>query len=137
MNIEKLISDVGGRDEKGRRETAPKKKRRRKSPEAQIQKAIFDYLRLKGHFAWRNNVAVVPLNNGTGRFRCAGIPGSSDIFCLRKPKQGEKAVFYSIEVKSPTGRESEVQKRWGEKIVKAGGIYAVVRSVDDVMALGL
>lgn len=43
--------------------------------------------------------------------------------------------FVGLEVKTPTGRLQPTQAAAAEKIRAAGGIYQVVRSVDDVEAL--
>jgi hypothetical protein len=41
-------------------------------------------------------------------------------------------VFISLEVKSKTGKLRNSQKEFRENIRKAGGVYQVVRSVDEV-----
>jgi hypothetical protein len=43
------------------------------------------------------------------------------------------AVFVSLEVKTPTGRIRPEQANWQRTISAAGGIAAVVRSVDDAL----
>jgi hypothetical protein len=45
---------------------------------------------------------------------------------------GQKiAVFTAIEVKTPTGKVSEVQENFISLVKKHGGIAAVVRTIDD------
>ena len=52
-----------------------------------------------------------------------GIP---DIICCYRGK------FIGFEVKSEQGELSEIQKATGELIDSAGGIYRVVRTMEDV-----
>jgi hypothetical protein len=40
-----------------------------------------------------------------------------------------------IEIKTGTGRQSEVQKNWENMIKSMGGKYVVVRSLDDLEQL--
>ena len=58
-----------------------------------------------------------------GMYGTAGIP---DIICCYKGR------FLGLEVKQPTGRLTELQKRAIEKINTAGGIALRVESVSDV-----
>ena len=54
-------------------------------------------------------------------------PGDPDlIICLR-------GRFVGIEVKTSSGRQSPVQKVREEQIIASGGIYKVVRNMDDLM----
>lgn len=113
----------------------PKKRtKRNKAPENAVKIAVTHYLRLKGYFYWRNNQIGVPLNNGTGRYRPSAAPGSPDLFVINHRKGGQ---LVGLELKSATGKASDAQKLFGAKIVEAGGVFGVVRSVDDVIALGL
>ena len=56
----------------------------------------------------------------------AGVP---DLVCCYRGQ------FVAMEVKTPTGRVSRLQVYNLEKILRAGGYGAVVRSVDDARAL--
>lgn len=58
-----------------------------------------------------------------GMYGTAGIP---DIICCYRGR------FYGFEVKTETGRPTELQKATIRKINRAGGTAAIVRSVDDV-----
>ena len=55
-----------------------------------------------------------------------GTAGTPDIICCYKGR------FLGLEVKQPTGRLTELQKRTIEKINAAGGIALRVESVADV-----
>ncbi len=61
-----------------------------------------------------------------GVYGTAGIP---DIICCYKGR------FFAFEVKTEKGRATELQKATIEKIIRAGGIAEIVRSVDDVRAI--
>jgi hypothetical protein len=41
--------------------------------------------------------------------------------------------FIGLEIKTPTGRVSPDQERFGAMLVKFGALYAVVRSVEDAL----
>ena len=61
-----------------------------------------------------------------GPYGTSGIP---DIICCYRGR------FLGLEVKLPTGRLTELQKRALAKINAAGGIARRVESVDDVKAV--
>lgn len=46
-------------------------------------------------------------------------------------------AYYGLEVKTPKGRQSPEQKEFQSFVESHGGKYFVVRSIDDVVALGL
>ena len=76
---------------------------------------------------WRNNTGVAETRGYTIRYGLGN--GSADLIgCFR-------SRFVAIEVKTPTGRQSEDQKRWQGCLERHGGIYAIVRSEDDARAL--
>ena len=60
-----------------------------------------------------------------------GTPGSPDIFCIND------GSVYGIEIKSATGRLSSAQQQFKEEMERAGGIYIVARSLDDIQRAGL
>lgn len=57
-----------------------------------------------------------------------GVP---DIIVVRD------GVFIGLEVKTPTGRQSEAQATFQKELEDAGGQYHIVCSIEDVQALGL
>lgn len=97
--------------------------------EKHIQKNILEYLQLRKHFAWRNNSGA--FKTDAGGFYRFGDLGSPDIFLVKN------GCIYGLEVKNAKGKQSDNQKTWEEGFTKAGGIYKVVRSLEDVQALGL
>lgn len=85
--------------------------------ESRIKKAIREALKERGAF-W----SLVP----EGTF---AKPGDPDMIVCYKGR------FIGMEGKTSSGRLSDVQKLRMEQIEAAGGIYAVVRSVEDAMAV--
>ena len=92
--------------------------------EQDIQSAILIYVTsLPMSFAFRMNTGAVKDGN---RFIRYGLPGQPDIFLILNGR------FIGVEVKTKTGRQSEAQKNWQRNCERAGGIYILARSVDDV-----
>lgn len=83
--------------------------------ESRIKSDIHDALEARGAY-W----ATVP----QGTF---GKPGDPDMIVCYKGR------FIGMESKTPIGRLRDVQKLRRKQIEAAGGIYAVVRSVEDAM----
>ena len=86
---------------------------------------------------FRNNTGTLP-DPRTGRPVQFGLArGSADLIGYRTvtitpDMVGQQvAVFTSLEVKTPTGRVRPEQTNWLHTIKRAGGIAAIVRSVDD------
>lgn len=101
--------------------------------EKDIQASICDYLALKRIFFSRINTTPV-FDTKQKTFRAMpkySRKGMSDILAVHAGKP------YFLEVKRPNTKPSEDQKRFGADAEQAGAIYAVVRSIDDVVALGL
>lgn len=101
--------------------------------ESDIVRAICDYLALKKNFFYRNN-NLPTFDSSKKVFRRMhkytpkGLP---DIVVI---KNGQ---YIGLEVKTRVGSTSPHQKAVAGLIRASGGIYEVVRSVDDVIALGL
>ena len=86
---------------------------------------------------FRNNTGTLP-DPRTGRPVQFGLArGSADLIGYRTvtitpDMVGQQvAVFTSLEVKTPTGRIRPEQTNWLHTVKRAGGIAAIVRSVDD------
>ena len=86
---------------------------------------------------FRNNTGTLP-DPRTGRPVQFGLArGSADLIGYRTvtitpDMVGQQvAVFTSLEVKTPTGRIRPEQTNWLHTIKRAGGIAAIVRSVED------
>jgi len=84
---------------------------------------------------FRNNVGMI------GGVQFGLCVGSSDLIgfttkTITPEMVGQQvAIFTAIEVKTPTGKVSEQQTKFLSMVKKFGGIGAVVRSVDDAVAV--
>lgn len=74
--------------------------------------------------AWSNNTGV--LRDKTDRPVRYGLPGSSDIIAIIKGR------FVGIEAKVGKDRQRENQANFAAAVRRAGGLYILARSVDDV-----
>ena len=83
--------------------------------------------KLPGAMFWRNNTGLLFTKRGTAVR--ASIPGAPDIIGIYKGR------FVGFEVKTDKGRQEVSQERFQASCEKAGGIYAVVRSVDDALSV--
>ncbi len=61
------------------------------------------------------------------RFGAGNIKGISDIV------GGWRGQLLCIEVKTSSGRQSPEQKAFEQKVTANGGLYAVIRSVDEII----
>jgi hypothetical protein len=103
-----------------------------KPSENQVLAAVANYLKLRGVFFWRtNNIPVYDKTRGAFRsmpeFSRKGVP---DIIAI------VKGQFVGLEMKRPDGRQSADQKQFEEDVVKAGGRYFVIKSIDDIRDAG-
>ena len=93
--------------------------------ETVIQRAILQYLAyVKRVYSFRANSGNIITQEG--RYFKTGRAGCPEIIVCHKGR------FIGLEVKTPTGRQSHVQKEAQIDIERAGGEYHIVRSVDDV-----
>ena len=108
-----------------------------KISEKQIQAIILDYLRLRKVFCWRQSSGA--FKTEAGGFYHIGVVGAPDIFAVKKTALGNLMCgqVYGIEVKSEKGVLSDNQKNFQLDFEKAGGIYIIARSIEDVQKFGL
>lgn len=100
-----------------------------KVKEKDIQNAILEYLHLRGIFAWpiQNQGQYDPFKKiyrKTPKWFVHGLPD------IQAALSRGRALH--IEVKSPTGKQSDHQKIFQEKVERAGHSYIVARSVQEV-----
>jgi hypothetical protein len=104
--------------------------------ETQLQRELCDWLHSRGYFFWRqNNIPV--FGRALPKYTPRGLP---DIFILHAGK------LYGIEVKRPSaegereangralrkGMLTPSQAAFGYEIEDNGGVFACVRSLDDL-----
>jgi hypothetical protein len=98
--------------------------------EQELTKAIIDRLKLNPDcWVFRANVGV---GRSGGRFVRFGLPGQADISgILRGGKRLE------LEVKLPEGKHKVTpeQQAFGEAILAHGGVWAVVKSVEEAVSV--
>jgi hypothetical protein len=82
--------------------------------------------RLPQGLFWRVNVGLGA--SPDGRMTRYGLAGQADIAGILNGQHVE------IEVKTPTGRQSRQQVRWQRAVERAGGVYVLVRSVDEALS---
>lgn len=99
-----------------------------KVKETDIQKTICDYLALRNYFFWRSNTTPIfdPTRHSFRAMPKYAMKGVADILLL------EDGIFYAIEVKSRTGKQSDKQKVFQGLVEKKGGIYILAKSLEEV-----
>jgi hypothetical protein len=101
--------------------------------EKEIQLSICDYLALKKHFFWRQNTSPIfdtksNFYRPMPKYSKTGVPDILVVF---------KGQLFGIEVKREKTYQSDNQKEFEKDFIKAGGVYLVARSIDDVIKYGL
>jgi hypothetical protein len=95
--------------------------------EAQLQDAIRLELNHPDGVWWRNNCG----RSKIGKFWVAfgvGTPGGADLIGVFRGR------FVAIEIKTLAGRQSPEQVTFQQLVERKGGIYVVMRSVEDARA---
>jgi len=102
--------------------------------ESQLQDEIRLALgRVDGLVLWRNNIGVGEVRHGANergykiRFGVGG-PGGADLVGIYRGR------FVAVEVKTERGRQTEEQRMFQQLVERKGGVYVVLRSVDDAQA---
>lgn len=85
--------------------------------ESKKSRKIIEKLTLEGAFAFKIHGGAMML---------AGLP---DIICCYQGR------FFAFETKMPKGKPSRIQEFIHEKIRQAGGVVAIVYSVDEALAV--
>jgi hypothetical protein len=99
--------------------------------ESDIVSSICDYLALRKHFFWRQNTGGMYREGRFFSLPKYAMRGVSDIIVVHTGRP------YFLEVKRPKSYQSPDQKEFQKRAEAAGAYYAVVRSIEDVQALGL
>lgn len=74
---------------------------------------------------WRNNTGALATADRFVRF---GLEGSADFLGILGPR----GLFFAIECKSSSGRQTEQQKAFQAMVERFGGLYILARSVEDI-----
>ena len=104
--------------------------KRRRSPEADLQRAVCEYLDRALPFGWRywHNYQNAPTVQAQARMKALGVKAGIPDLILAGPDR----QMIAIELKSPKGRTSVEQEDWLDWFTCCGWHAAVARSVDDV-----
>lgn len=103
--------------------------------ETVVQKEVCEWLERRGFFFWRvNNTPMAGRPDAAGNFRFRRMPkytprGVPDIIVVRR------GLFIGIEVKRPKAKLSEHQVRFGADLIKHGGSYYKVSSIEELEAI--
>ena len=98
-----------------------------KIKEKDLVKSALDYLNIRKIFCWRHNTgAILSEYKGKTRFMRFGQVGSPDIFALIN------GDLFGLECKGTGGKQSPDQKNYQKRFEKAGGIYLLIYSLEDL-----
>lgn len=110
-----------------------KLQKRMPKPEAQLNKAIAEYLTLRRYVFKRNQSGrVFGSTNGNKWAINMGEAGWGDYIGLT-----HSGIFFTIESKVKPNKPTELQLAFMERVQKSGGISILAYSVDDVVKAGL
>lgn len=123
-NYKKRMEEQGT-GELPRLQSQTKKAKYLKHKEQNLQKKVLEYLRHLGVFCWKNNTTGI-WNASRGTYIPNPAKGAPDIYAIHCGR------LYGFEVKSPTGKVSPEQTTFGMCMTRAGAVWEVVRSLDDV-----
>ena len=91
------------------------------TPEGIIQKSIVDYCTLKGALVFR-------MNSGKAKYNIKLSPtGTPDLLVV----YSSRCLW--VEVKTATGKVSDIQKEMHDRLNKMGQRVIVARSIDDII----
>lgn len=89
--------------------------------------------------AWRQQSGLFYTKQGTPVR--VGVPGLADcgmiVAVTVTPEMVGKTLGVAVqaEFKTDKGRQADDQKRWQSAVEKRGGVYSLIRSADDMLAL--
>lgn len=102
--------------------------------EAKIQQAIVRYFAVRypnqRGLLFLNHNNAISAREGVNAARMGRVAGVADLTYL---SPNGRAVL--IEIKTPKGKQSDVQKEWQKMVETAGYAYEIVRTIDDAIAL--
>ncbi len=97
-----------------------------KNQETLISNAIIKHVQKNYPKVWIHKNVVAKAKLGSGFYSNVGIGvGSPDlILCV-------EGRFVGFETKTPEGKASDEQVKWGNMIRSKGGVYEIVRCIQD------
>lgn len=105
----------------------------RNHEESRIQQACVRWFRLQ-YPKYARLLIAVPNGGGRSKVEAAimkgeGVTAGAADLLLLVPSGG--CPYLAIEMKTGTGRQSEVQREWQKEVEKAGGRYVLCRSLEQ------
>lgn len=103
-----------------------------RASEKEIQKAIISYLEYRpdAYFVRNNSFAgSFQRANGSRGWIKNNKPGAPDLILCFKGK------WIGLEIKCLGGKQSELQKQAEQEIIKAGGVYKIIRDLEEIKIL--
>ena len=96
-----------------------------KSTEKETQSACLQLLEAMGVFHYRQNSGAFKAAHGS--FIRFGSPGAPDIVAVIKGR------YIGIEIKDLKAKQNENQLIFQGRLEKAGGVYIVIRNIDELI----
>lgn len=100
--------------------------------EKDVKLTVFEYLEYRRYHWWAtNNTGTYNKKSGfrrTPKWFKKGVPDANLLL---------NGTYYAIELKSSFGTQTKDQEEFQRKTEKAGGVYLIVRSIDDLVEAGL
>jgi hypothetical protein len=94
--------------------------------EKDIQHAVMSYLEMQGFFVWKSN--SVGLYDPVHKvFRKQKVKGISDLTAI-----SPNGIVFFPEIKRPSGKQGDNQKRFQHDIESHNGNYRVIRSTEEM-----
>lgn len=96
---------------------------------------------LPGVLIWRQQSGVFRSMTDPDRIVRVGLPGMADagaiVRVLVTPDMVGKTIGVAVqpEFKTSTGRQADDQRTWAEAVRRAGGVYELVRSAEQMTDL--
>ncbi len=106
------------------------KQRKPNVKEAAILKDCLEWLAMMGYTAWRMPIGPV-LRGHSKAFSPSPIRGFPDICGILKYRPGR---MFTVEVKTDTGKLSDFQKQWFQRLAAAGVVTILARSPAEMAA---
>jgi hypothetical protein len=105
----------------------------RAQPEAQLQRAVIQHLRLRRRARWTYwatpNAAKRSPREGRDLKAQGMVPGVGDISLL-----SPDGSYYELELKTGTGKLSDAQKARAIEVEASCGTWAVAHGIDEALA---
>jgi len=111
------------------KQTEQEQKQRKKLNEKDVTKQVLDWAAVRGESVRLFRMQSTGIPDGKGGFRFNSEKGAPDFIGVYL--MAKIPVLFAFEIKSPTGRQSESQKKWQEKAEGFGIQYFIIKSWED------